>query len=163
MVNFVKDQHLQCRDCGAGFIFSEGEQAFYAEKGLSAPLRCKACRNLLKAKRTRDREMHSATCAQCGAECEVPFRPRPLEEGGRPVLCKACFMSSRAIVPSMIGPHDGESPSIVIVWDPELVSEEDYGELVAAVGNLVRSEGGIGVERIGSLGFGVPCEVGVAL
>jgi len=40
-----KDVTIKCRDCGAEFIFTEGEQAFYKEKGLaSAPVRCKACR-----------------------------------------------------------------------------------------------------------------------
>ncbi len=32
-------------------------------------------------------EMFSATCAQCGKSCEVPFRPT----GERPVLCRDCF------------------------------------------------------------------------
>jgi len=33
------------------------------------------------------RSMHKATCAQCGNECEVPFRP----SGERPVYCSNCF------------------------------------------------------------------------
>jgi CxxC-x17-CxxC domain-containing protein len=33
------------------------------------------------------REMHKATCADCGKECEVPFKP----SGDRPVYCKDCF------------------------------------------------------------------------
>lgn len=33
------------------------------------------------------REMHKATCADCKAECEVPFKP----SGERPVYCKDCF------------------------------------------------------------------------
>ena len=33
------------------------------------------------------REMHKATCADCGKECEVPFRPKE----GRPVYCKECY------------------------------------------------------------------------
>ena len=33
------------------------------------------------------REMFKATCADCGKECEVPFRP----SGDRPVYCKDCF------------------------------------------------------------------------
>lgn len=33
------------------------------------------------------REMHKATCADCGAECEVPFKPTE----GRPVYCKECY------------------------------------------------------------------------
>jgi len=32
-------------------------------------------------------QMHSATCAECGDRCEVPFRPT----GERPVLCSHCF------------------------------------------------------------------------
>jgi CxxC-x17-CxxC domain-containing protein len=34
-----------------------------------------------------DRAMHSATCAQCGDQCQVPFRPN----GRKPVLCSNCF------------------------------------------------------------------------
>ena len=33
------------------------------------------------------REMHKATCADCGQECEVPFAPAE----GRPVYCKECY------------------------------------------------------------------------
>ncbi len=33
------------------------------------------------------REMHKATCGDCGKECEVPFKP----SGDRPVYCKECF------------------------------------------------------------------------
>ena len=33
------------------------------------------------------REMHKATCADCGKECEVPFKPTE----GRPVYCKECY------------------------------------------------------------------------
>jgi len=43
-----------------------------------------------------DRQMFDAVCAQCGTACQVPFKPRPESEGGRPVLCKACFMASKA-------------------------------------------------------------------
>jgi len=31
--------------------------------------------------------MHSATCSDCGARCQVPFKPN----GSRPVLCSNCF------------------------------------------------------------------------
>ncbi len=33
------------------------------------------------------REMHQATCADCGKECEVPFKP--IE--GRAVYCRDCY------------------------------------------------------------------------
>lgn len=37
------------------------------------------------------REMHKATCADCGQECEVPFVPNP----DRPVYCKECYKNHR--------------------------------------------------------------------
>ncbi|HVW66338.1 MAG TPA: zinc-ribbon domain containing protein [Candidatus Peribacteraceae bacterium] len=90
----MADQQLTCRDCGKEFTFTEGEQEFYASKNLSAPQRCKDCRAARKNERGT-REMHDAVCAQCGAQCQVPFKPRPVEEGGKPVLCKACFMAKQ--------------------------------------------------------------------
>jgi len=33
------------------------------------------------------REMHKATCGDCGNECEVPFKPRE----GKPVFCRDCY------------------------------------------------------------------------
>ncbi len=38
-----------------------------------------------------EREMHKATCADCGNECEVPFKPTE----GRPVYCKECYSKHR--------------------------------------------------------------------
>jgi CxxC-x17-CxxC domain-containing protein len=38
------------------------------------------------------REMHKAVCADCGKECEVPFKP----SGDRPVYCKECFMKRKS-------------------------------------------------------------------
>ena len=35
----------------------------------------------------RPREMHKATCGDCGNECEVPFEPRQ----DKPVYCNECF------------------------------------------------------------------------
>jgi CxxC-x17-CxxC domain-containing protein len=34
-----------------------------------------------------DREMHKATCDDCGRRCEVPFRP----SGDKPIFCSDCF------------------------------------------------------------------------
>lgn len=94
----MADQEITCRDCGATFTFTEGEQEFYAGKNLSAPQRCKSCRSARKTERSSaPRELHDAVCAQCGSQCQVPFKPRPVEEGGKPVLCKACFTASRGM------------------------------------------------------------------
>jgi CxxC-x17-CxxC domain-containing protein len=37
--------------------------------------------------RDQPREYHKATCSDCNAECEVPFKPTQ----GRPVYCKDCY------------------------------------------------------------------------
>lgn len=92
----MADQQITCRDCGSSFTFTDGEQEFYASRNLSAPQRCKSCRDKRKTDRNSgDRQMYDATCAKCGNTCQVPFKPRPVEEGGRPVLCKACFDAER--------------------------------------------------------------------
>ena len=40
---------------------------------------------------TGPREMHKATCSECGNECEVPFKPAE----GKPVYCKDCYMKKK--------------------------------------------------------------------
>lgn len=101
------DKVLRCRDCGAEFVFTVGEQEFYAAKGLlNEPSRCAPCRALRRAQRegtapaqpvsTYDRprrEMHPAVCAQCGQNTMVPFLPR----GDRPVYCSSCFERVRSV------------------------------------------------------------------
>lgn len=43
---FYKDMELICRGCGTMFIFTAGEQEFYADKGfLHEPTRCPKCRS----------------------------------------------------------------------------------------------------------------------
>lgn len=37
------------------------------------------------------REMHKATCSDCGQECEVPFKPTE----GKPVYCKDCYSKKK--------------------------------------------------------------------
>ena len=38
------------------------------------------------------REMHDAVCAECGEECQVPFKPKE----GRPVYCRECHRKKRS-------------------------------------------------------------------
>ena len=46
------DKTIVCKDCGKEFIFTEGEQAFYKEKGFAnAPVRCSDCRRARKQQR----------------------------------------------------------------------------------------------------------------
>ena len=83
-----EDKTLVCKECGGEFVFTAGEQEFYAEKGfVNEPQRCKNCRDARKGGGRSDRELYDATCASCGGNAKVPFRPRE----DRPVYCSDCF------------------------------------------------------------------------
>ncbi len=87
-----EDRTLVCKECGAEFNFSASEQEFYAEKGFqNDPARCPECRANRKRQRQGTREMFTVTCAQCGAETQVPFKP----VNDRPVYCRDCYQQMR--------------------------------------------------------------------
>ena len=66
-----EDKTLVCKDCGKEFVWTAGEQEFYASRGFeNQPQRCKACRDARK----------NATRGE-------PFQPRE----DRPVYCSECF------------------------------------------------------------------------
>ena len=90
------DTVLKCAECGAEFVFTAGEQMFFADKGFkNEPKRCKAC----KANRAQgasggaQRVETKTVCSQCGKETTVPFRPTQ----GRPVYCRECFQQRRSM------------------------------------------------------------------
>jgi len=114
------DKTLTCSDCGEQFVFTERDQAFYADRGFSEPRRCPSCRAAKKAQRDAGsgygssdsygsrsysgggygggssysrgpREMFDATCSNCGKQTQVPFRPTQ----GKPVYCNECFAARR--------------------------------------------------------------------
>lgn len=92
------DKTLTCNDCGATFLFSAGEQEFFATKGFqNEPKRCPDCRRVRRSRMNElaagPRQMHPVVCAQCGVETEVPFQPT----GIRPVYCRACFDQLRQL------------------------------------------------------------------
>ena len=69
-----EDKTLVCKECGKEFVFTAGEQEFYAERGFqNEPQRCKACRDARKTATRGPREYFTATCAACGGEARVPF------------------------------------------------------------------------------------------
>ena len=47
----MADKTITCADCGKPFVFSQGEQDFFQQKGMSEPKRCKECRQAKKAER----------------------------------------------------------------------------------------------------------------
>ena len=108
------DVTLACRDCGRSFLYTSGEQDFYASRGFSEPSRCPDCRAARKAQRDGGsyssydssgssyrgaREMFSATCSNCGQEAQVPFQP----SGDKPVYCSTCFEQRRGSRPAGYG------------------------------------------------------------
>ena len=87
-----QDKTLTCKDCGAEFVFSAGEQEFYAEKGFqNEPIRCKDCRMARKNATRQPKEMYEIVCADCGNVAKVPFMPR----NDKPVYCSECFENHR--------------------------------------------------------------------
>src|ERR1051325_10105770 len=109
------DKTLTCVDCGAQFTFTARDQAFYQERGYSAPRRCRDCRDKRKSASggvptMKDRGSHGHSdatagapaaaggpssfkvqCSGCGVETTVPFKPDPT----RPVYCRTCYLSRR--------------------------------------------------------------------
>lgn len=48
----LEDKTLKCKECGQDFVFSAGEQEFYAQKGFqNEPVRCAPCRQARKKER----------------------------------------------------------------------------------------------------------------
>ena len=92
------DRVLKCADCGAEFVFTAGEQMFFADKGFkNEPKRCKNCKSKRGASSGGGGNSHRSetrtTCSQCGKETTVPFKPTQ----GRPVYCRECFQQRRAL------------------------------------------------------------------
>ena len=103
----LSDQTLYCRDCNQEFVFTVGEQEFYASHNLTnAPTRCPSCRAARKAQSNggynssrsggggsrEPRQMYTAICSNCGNEAQVPFQPR----GDKPVYCSDCYQPQKS-------------------------------------------------------------------
>lgn len=88
-----QDKTLTCKDCGKEFIWTAGEQEFYAQKGFTnPPARCKEDRIKFKQQRRDNQQKYDITCANCGKADQVPFQPRDPSS----VLCADCFAKNRA-------------------------------------------------------------------
>jgi CxxC-x17-CxxC domain-containing protein len=114
---------LTCRDCGAEFVFTAGEQEFYAQKGFTnEPTRCPSCRQQRKASVNRDGGGYSSnsggyssggySSGGYGERRGAPRADRPmytvtcancgkeaqvpfLPRGDKPVYCDDCFRQRR--------------------------------------------------------------------
>ena len=64
-----EDKTLVCKDCGAEFVFTAGEQEFYEAKGfVNEPQRCKACRDARKNAGRAPRDDRPVYCSECFAK-----------------------------------------------------------------------------------------------
>jgi CxxC-x17-CxxC domain-containing protein len=98
------DKVLKCAECGAEFVFTAGEQMFFADKGFkNEPKRCKGCKSVRaqggeSAAPAIQRVETKTVCSQCGKETTVPFKPTQ----GRPVYCRECFQQRRTFGASSV-------------------------------------------------------------
>ncbi|MBE3134157.1 MAG: zinc-ribbon domain containing protein [Acidobacteria bacterium] len=92
-----QDKTLHCVDCGAEFIWTAGEQLFFADKNFkNEPKRCKACKTKRASRpagapAARERVETQTACSACGKVTTVPFKPTQ----GRPVFCRECFQQRK--------------------------------------------------------------------
>jgi CxxC-x17-CxxC domain-containing protein len=90
-----RDRTLVCVECHQQFVWTAGEQLFYADKNFkNEPKRCKECKSRRTSRmggQPRERVETSTRCSQCGKETTVPFKPTQ----GRPVFCKECFQQRK--------------------------------------------------------------------
>ncbi len=118
------DKTLTCRDCGTEFVFTAGEQEFYAQKGFTnEPTRCPSCRQQRKqgqgrssggyssggydnygGGRDRDRGFGGGYGSDRGqremhsttcAGCGKEAQVPFVPRGDKPVYCSDCFQNQR--------------------------------------------------------------------
>lgn len=119
------DKNLTCRDCSAQFVFTAGEQEFYAQKGFAnEPTRCQNCRQARKSQRNsssfdRDsgssygggRDSYGGGRDSYGggrserapremhtttcSSCGQPAQVPFVPRGDAPVYCRDCYQSQR--------------------------------------------------------------------
>ena len=89
------DRVLKCSECGAEFVFTAGEQMFFADKGFkNEPKRCKAC----KANEPKAAGWWRGNSGAIGNEDDMlAMRKRNHgslpADAGSPVFCRECFQA----------------------------------------------------------------------
>ena len=116
------DKTMTCRDCGMDFVFTSGEQEFYAQKGFTnEPTRCQSCRQTRKANGGgrssgrdsyssggggyNDRESYGSSYGRSDApremhtttcaSCGKEAQVPFVPRGDKPVYCSDCFQTHR--------------------------------------------------------------------
>lgn len=126
-----QDKILICRDCGAEFVWSAGEQEFFAQKGFDKPpTRCPECRKKRRTERdgkpaasaavnNGPKQLYPIVCANCGKTGEVPFKPESAN-----ILCADCFRKQHTVVEGANGPEVKEVAEAPAAESVEPVTSE---------------------------------------
>jgi len=76
------DKPLTCRDCGQAFVFTTGEQEFFAQKGFNnAPSRCPTCRASRRSERSGSAGGYGGSYSGSGYNAD-PYRSEGYGAGG---------------------------------------------------------------------------------
>lgn len=89
-----EDRSIRCSECGTTFILSAEKQQLSQSWGIDVEdKRCPACirgesrYGAGNNENSTHRQMYRATCAECGKDTEVPFKPQAY----RRVYCSNCY------------------------------------------------------------------------
>lgn len=84
-----KGEKLICKICGKEFVFSKGEQEFFAEKGLkNIPKSCPECR---EARRKGEETKVEVKCQKCG---KTGYFRKKIE--AKQIICAECFAKEKS-------------------------------------------------------------------
>lgn len=88
MAEEFQDKKLECLKCHQEFVWTAGEQRFYAEKGLeNEPKTCPTCR-----KKRKGEESTEVECQVCGSKGHLKLSSEDEEKiGERSVICQKCL------------------------------------------------------------------------
>lgn len=107
------------------WLRSKPEMLAYAKTGWPRLKRYRLFKTLQEGEGEGDEEevtsLHEAKCSECGAECEVPFKPDP----HRPVYCKACWSKRRREQRGRgeVGSHSKPKPDVQSADSSSVVPE----------------------------------------
>ena len=97
-----EDKTLVCKECGNEFVFTAGEQEFYAEHGFqNEPQRCKSCRDARKNAARGPRQFFTAPPAPTAAgKPASPLSRRATAPSIAATVLLRCAANKRREVPN---------------------------------------------------------------
>ena len=86
-----EDRPVYCKECFQKHKPQERSGGSRFNRGSSYDRNDRGSRFSRGSRDSRPREMFTATCGDCGNECQIPFKPKE----DRPVYCKECFQKHK--------------------------------------------------------------------